>query len=70
MGQAGNQLGAELWSLLAAQPGSSISGGLHGWAGTCEDSEGEFFRLTPQGKRQARCLLVDTEPKVVSGREW
>ncbi|KAL6746677.1 Eta tubulin [Haematococcus lacustris] len=25
----------------------------------------EYFKLTSQGQRQARCLLIDTEPKVV-----
>ena len=55
-GQAGNQLGQELWGLFASQPAQTADG---------LDSSSEFFREDSQGLRRARCLLVDTEPKVV-----
>ncbi|PNH00267.1 hypothetical protein TSOC_013914, partial [Tetrabaena socialis] len=34
----------------------------------CSDRaiDGELFRTGPDGRRRARCLLVDTEPKVVN----
>ncbi len=65
------QLGTELWSSFASQqrarsagagtsPGGSSSP--YGWLA---EEESEFFRASPTGRRTARCLLVDTEPKVV-----
>ena len=55
VGQCGNQLGQSLWQQLCAQR----SGGLE----VSEDRE--FFRQDATGRKHARCLLVDTEPKVV-----
>jgi hypothetical protein len=74
VGQCGNQLGSELWGLFAAQSrGPSSSLGHHSGSFSSTDSyswvqgeDGEFFRLSSTGRRTARCLLIDTEPKVVS----
>eukprot|EP00798_Chlamydomonas_sp_ICE-L_P020309 gene20309-27065_t len=54
VGQCGNQLGEALWQTLGAQ--RNLGEGLY--------EDGEFFRSGSDGKKVARCLLVDTEPKV------
>lgn len=59
VGQCGNQLGDSLWRALDAQS--------CGADGNREEASLQFFRLDQSGKRTARCLLVDTEPKVVGG---
>ena len=53
VGQCGNQLGSSLFSLLDAQDETSTS------------SDSCFFRHGMNGKKQSRCVLVDTEPKVI-----
>ncbi|KAG2493460.1 hypothetical protein HYH03_008277 [Edaphochlamys debaryana] len=55
VGQAGNQLGQALWERLVAQSGADRA------------ADTELFRVGLDGKRRARCLLIDTEPKVVNG---
>lgn len=60
VGQCGNQLGSSLFSLLDEQhnaPSTSSS--------SSTDSSTCFFRFGTQGQRHARCILVDTEPKVI-----
>jgi len=57
VGQCGNQLGHAWWQLLSHQCDTKS-----GWVG---GEESVFFRETLREGRQARCLLVDTEPKVV-----
>jgi tubulin delta len=53
VGQCGNQLGSALFSLLAdAQDKAS-------------QSSSSFFRHGLNGQMHARCILVDTEPKVI-----
>ena len=56
VGQCGNQLGQSLWQALDSQCTDTPSG-----------QEASFFKLDAWGRRQARCLLIDTEPKVVRG---
>ncbi|KAJ9518382.1 hypothetical protein QJQ45_010294 [Haematococcus lacustris] len=61
VGQCGNQLGQELWRMLSSQrPACGTTDSM----GLLEDLE--YFKLTSQGQRQARCLLIDTEPKVIA----
>lgn len=48
-----------LWERLAAQC-AAVAGPWDRALGT----ERELFRLRPDGRRTARCVLVDTEPKV------
>ncbi|KAG2453739.1 hypothetical protein HYH02_001950 [Chlamydomonas schloesseri] len=64
VGQCGNQVGQALFERLAAQaaavPSSWTGPGDLAFAGT------ELFRVGPEGRRRARAVLVDTEPKVVN----
>lgn len=55
VGQCGNQLGQSFWSALAGQKSQGGFG----------SEDYEFFRYDSKNKKQARCLLIDTEPKVV-----
>jgi tubulin delta len=52
VGQCGNQIGPALFRQLAQQA-----------PGTAPEAQ-DLFRTTPDGVRRARCLLIDTEPKV------
>lgn len=56
VGQCGNQLGSSLFSLLDAKDESLSSSSIHA---SC------FFRHGLSGQKHARCVLVDTEPKVI-----
>lgn len=56
VGQCGNQLGQALWECLQAQSAAAAD----------PLADVEHFKCTAQGARRARCLLVDTEPKVVN----
>ncbi|GAX78151.1 hypothetical protein CEUSTIGMA_g5593.t1 [Chlamydomonas eustigma] len=62
VGQCGNQLGQALWDALDAQCNAST---------TTRSSDSDlkeasyFFKHDADGQRKARCLLIDTEPKVV-----
>ncbi|KAG1676469.1 hypothetical protein FOA52_002289 [Chlamydomonas sp. UWO 241] len=60
VGQCGNQLGQALWSALDQQCSQDTANlGLN--------EAGTFFRADRGGRRTARALLIDTEPKVVNG---
>ncbi|EFJ50878.1 Eta tubulin [Volvox carteri f. nagariensis] len=56
VGQCGNQVGQVLFERLAAQSAATAD----------RAADTEMFRWGPDGRRRARCLLVDTEPKVVN----
>ncbi|GLC45041.1 hypothetical protein PLESTB_001462300 [Pleodorina starrii] len=56
VGQCGNQVGQALFERLAAQSAAAAD----------RAADSELFRWAPDGRRRARCLLVDTEPKVVT----
>lgn len=58
VGQCGNQLGHALWQSLSAQRRNASSSSV--------GDDLEFFCPQLSGRKVARCLLVDTEPKVVS----
>ncbi len=64
VGQCGNQVGQQLWRAFDRQgaPGDAKANLVAGCVAGCDS---EFFRETQSGGRVARCLLVDTEPKVV-----
>ncbi len=55
VGQCGNQVGQMLFERLVAQSATAAD----------RAADTELFRWGPDGRRRARCLLVDTEPKVV-----
>lgn len=60
VGQCGNQLGQAFWQLFEQQHALSSSS-----ARDLNEGAAQFYRLDHQDRRQARCLLIDTEPKVV-----
>ncbi|KAG2445658.1 hypothetical protein HXX76_000267 [Chlamydomonas incerta] len=65
VGQCGNQVGQALFERLAAQAATVPAN----WAlaGDLAFADTELFRVGPDGRRRARAVLVDTEPKVVNG---
>ncbi|GLI58867.1 hypothetical protein VaNZ11_000635 [Volvox africanus] len=56
VGQCGNQVGQALFERLAVQSAAAAD----------RAADTELLRWGPDGRRRARCLLVDTEPKVVN----
>lgn len=65
VGQCGNQVGQALFERLAAQAATVPSS----WTATGDlaFADGEVFRVGLDGRRRARAVLVDTEPKVSCG---
>lgn len=64
VGQGGNQVGFEFWRQLLASESYATAHPRSEFSGlTCRNSG--FFDLEPDGSLTARCVAVDTEPKVV-----
>ncbi|KAI5180677.1 tubulin gamma [Nematocida sp. AWRm80] len=65
VGQCGNQIGAEYWDRLCSEHGISFSGEVD--KKIVNDRKDTFFYESCDGRFFPRSILIDLEPRVVSG---
>ena len=70
VGQCGNQIGSEFWRQLCLEHGITPSGEVEEFArgeGAAEDRKDVFFYQADDNHYVPRALLMDLEPRVISG---
>ena len=67
IGQCGNEIGHEFWKRLALEHGIASDGVLEDPSNSLEDRKDVFFYPADDGRYIPRSILIDLEPRVISG---
>lgn len=67
IGQCGNSIGLEFWKTLSTEHGIGPDGVLKEPENTLEDRKDVFFYSADDGRYIPRAILIDLEPRVISG---